>query len=257
MIKDWIDIIRSADYFNLVPKNQNMMLITDPLHGGRGAEGVGTLGVETEYDKVFSVDSIPEEFEGLPPKFIAMTNAQSLVDNNDLPHAADPAPAQRCGNVAFVWGTPTNRSEMTRINRIFSFADRIYLHREDGFPALIEAVGLAKHYYHGKLHRKGQHPAIKADYIFAHWYYSGKNFRNNGPAVICIKDYKEYWNDGVFIGHKWSSISPFWKCRDLIGPADEDTLSVFLENIRGKTNLFSNTYFTDPEDEVVYMTDFT
>lgn len=258
MIKDWIDIVRSADHFNLVALHSEELILSTPIVAGNPSSSMpGPRDIRTEYDRVRTIKKVPDGFEGPIPNYIGITEAQSLVDCKDRPHAEDPAPAQRCANIAFIWGRPITDQNFPNSMRQFTFAEGFELHQDNGFPAFIEAIGLTKHYTHGKLNRKGQHPALKADYIFAHWILNGKAYRNNGPVSICIKDYREFWDDGRFVGHKWSTITPYWLYRHDASPPDEDVLDDFLRNLKGKTSPFYNSYFQDAEDEVVYMADFS
>jgi hypothetical protein len=241
-MKEWVEVIRDASFFNLLVGNTESVDTELSVFIDTRSKGF-----TVDYDSVFPVckSNMPN-----PPAFIAVSDAYSHATtdssmNNIIPHASEPAPAQRAGNVAFIWG---DRS---------TYHNGIFPYREDGFPAVVVAVGLSKHYHYGKLNRKRQHPAIKAEYLAALWYSKqGGMCRGNGPRSITFENYKEFWIDGEFKGHRWTDYNLSWRHRLLDTPDDEDTLGDFLGNLIGTTNMFSDVYFTDGQDEVCYLTDF-
>ena len=244
-MKEWVEVIRDARYFNLLVTN------TLELETQIEFEVFSRSGpVTVQYDGIRIVNHNIEGFEN-PPTHIAVSDAQchatsGSTRDNIVPHAADPAPAQRAGNIAFIWSNPATR--MTEVSP----------YRDDGFPAVVVAVGLSKHYTSGKLNRKKQLPAIKAEYLAALWYNNpDSNYRANGPSSIAFDNYKEFWIDGEFKGSRWTDINESWKHRVLDTPEDEDTLGEFLANLHGTTNKFTQRYFDNAEDEVCYMADFS
>lgn len=244
MIKDWIDIVRSAEYFDLA-KNANGRGF--PVHEITG----GDESLLTSYEYLYSIgDNVSEDFPGKPPDFIAMTNAHSSVNDKSEPHAEYPAPAQHCSSIVFMWGERNEPLEL--LPGDLHVSDMISLHRDDGFPAMIEAIGFKKHYANGKLHRKGPYAALSADYIFVHWADEKTPNQRIGPSIVSISDYKEYWKDGVFTGHKWNKITPFWS---FLTDKRMD-IDNFLANLRGNQNPFSNNYFDNQEDEFIFIADF-
>jgi hypothetical protein len=134
-------------------------------------------------------------------------------------------------------------------------SSRFQAYRDDGFPAVIVMINVSKHYQNGSLHRKRKQPAISADYIGALWYQEpGEHIRRNGPACILLENYKEYWEEGEFKGHRWSNYNLSWGWRDKRN--DDEALEKFLGNLQGSTDMFSNSFFTDIQDEVCFITDF-
>jgi len=250
-IKNWIDIVSSHHYFNLIAPNlENEVEIVDDIEGG--AEGI-----VTSYNRMYKIVTVPDDFPGIPPTYMGASSTHSYVDEHNLPHAEEPSAAQIAGNVCFLWdkGPPRFHVGPRKI------VNPLGQHREDGFPALIEVIGLRKHYTHGKLHRKGGHPALKCDYLFAHWYQHGIPKRNNGPTTIMILDYKEYWTYNLFNGYKKTEHKCVWTPSVSLQEHDEfekkskETLQ-FLTKLKGDVNIFSNTFFENPEDEFCYVAEF-
>jgi hypothetical protein len=241
-MKEWTEVIRDARFFNLLVSNTKDM-DTDLSFHINTCRGEITV----QYDSIFRVDSFDMPN---PPNWVAVSEAQShatprSTKKNIVPHAEDPAPAQSAGSIAFIWGK--NHSSNGTIDA----------HREDGFPAVIIATGLRKHYTYGKLNRKRQHPAIKAEHLAALWSEKPGEFnRGCGPCDISFENYKEFWVDGEFKGHRWSDHCLDWKPRGLATAANKDALTVFLGNLNGTTNMFSDMFFADEEDEVCYIADF-
>ncbi len=240
-MKEWLEIIRETDFFNLLALNTEDISISTAFD----FETI-TGNINVQYNEVRSIKKAPMPN---PPNFIAVSDVHSHVTeqstpNNLIPHVAEPAAAQRAGNIAFIWGDCLNGS--------------LRPYREDGFPAVVLATGLAKYYTYGLMTRKGQHPAIKAERLAALWFDKDPDecYRNNGPASISFECYKEFWIDGEFKGQRWADYTLDWKHRILSTPADEDTLGNFLEDLKGTTNMFSDVYFPNEVDELCYMTDF-
>lgn len=249
-IKNWIDIVSSHHYFNLIAPNlENEVALAADLKGG--AEGINT-----SYNRLFKIKEVPPDFPGVPPTYIGASNSHSFVDEHNLAHAEEPSAAQTAGNICFVWDNGPPRYHVG----IRNITHPVSQHREDGFPALIEVIGLRKHYYHGKLHRKGVHPALKSDYLFAHWYHNGESKRNNGPTTIKIDGYKEFWKDGQFNGYKKANHKCVWTLHGHRDKPEFDEFCgkvlVFLDTIKGGTSLFNNTFFENPEDEFCYIAEF-
>lgn len=250
VIKNWIDIVNNHHYFNLIAPNlENEVELVEDLKGG--AEGI-----HTSYNRLYKIKTISEDFPGVPPTHIGASNSYSFVDENNRPHAEEPSAAQTAGNICFLWDKGPPRYHVGPRNITHPLSQ----HREDGFPALIEIVGLRKHYYHGKLHRKGAHPALKCDYLFAHWYQYGKLKRSNGPTTIMVYDYKEFWTEDQFNGYKKFKHQSIWTLpgHRPIREFDEKSAETlkFLCNLKGGVNIFGNTFFEDPEDEFCYIAEF-
>jgi hypothetical protein len=250
-MKEWLESIRDDRFFNLLVTNTKSVDTEESffINTRRG-------GITIQYEAVFPVVNfnMPN-----PPAFIAVSEAQSHAtsdssEDNITPHSPEPAAAQVAGNIAFIWGDRAivSGSQFQPISMIVPY-------RDDGFPAVVIAVGLSKHYQYGKLTRKKQHPAIKAEHLAAIWYdqRGGESHRNNGPTAISFENYKEFWIDGEFKGHRWTEYCYSWKHRVLNTPSDEDTLGKFLDNLNGTTNMFTDVFFADEEDEVCYIADFS
>ena len=242
-MKEWLEVIRDTDFFNLLALNidkvsTNVAFDFETLTGN----------INVQYNEVRPIkkSSMPN-----PPNYIAMSDVHSHVGENStpdnlIPHVAEPAAAQRAGNVAFIWGDYNHASKS------------LSPYREDGFPAVVLATGLAKYYQHGVMTRKGQHPAIKAERLAALWFDKDPDecYRNNGPASISFECYKEFWVDGEFKGQRWADYTLDWKHRKLNKTGGVQLLYNFLEDLKGTTNLFSDVYFDNETDELCYMTDF-
>lgn len=244
-MKEWTEVIRDGNIFNLLTQTTLLMEETEISFEVGSRNGP----IIVQYEEIRVVHPTPKGMIN-PPTHIAVSDVQSHAStdstkDNIKPHAEDPAPAQRAGSIAFIWAP--NAQQVTNE----------YLHRDDGFPAVVVAVNLSKHYNHGQLHRKGQHPAIKAEYLAALWYdRPGINYRGTGPSCIAFDNYKEFWTEGVYKGQRWTDYNISWKHRILSARDDEDTLGNFLNSLKGTTNMFTNTFFADAEDEVCYMADF-
>ena len=250
-IKNWIDIVSSHHYFNLIAPNlENEIEMADDLEGG--AEGI-----ITKYNRLYKTITVPEDFPGVPPTYMGATSSHSYVNENGVPHAEEPSAAQVAGNVCFLWDKGPPRYHVGPRNVTHPLSQ----HREDGFPALIELVGLRKHYHNGELHRKGGHPALKCDYVFAHWFQHGKLKRSDGPTKIMIWDYKEFWTHGQFNGYKKFKHKCIWEVLPPTQGEEEfeeraaKTLE-FLNKLKGGVNIFGNTFFENPEDEFCYIAEF-
>lgn len=248
-VNDWIDIVRSDKFFNLIAANlENVIQVPSRVHGG-------AFGISTTYETIYEVKSNPD---GLikPPNYIAASLfCQSFTDEHGKPHSEDPAPTQRADHLAFMW--TNDRSIHVSVSGQTSprVGDFITFHRDDGFPALIEATNLRKHYYHGKLHRRNKRsPAIQTEYLFAQWYQHGTYHRNNGPNILMFKNYREYWKDGLF--EKRSNGKTGFRERGWPTDHNMTKLNEFLAMTKGKQNPYGNVFFTHPADEFRYMTEF-
>jgi len=240
-MNDWVDIIRSDKFFNLIPHNlDNTIELKQKVYGG-------AFGISTTYETLYEIKNNPDELIKPPDYIAASFFCQSFTDDHGKPHSEDPAPTQRVSHLAFMWSKgsiPTKpKNEFTGF------------HRDDGYPALIEATNLRKHYYHGKLHRRNKrNPAIQADYLFAHWYQYGDLHRNNGPNQLLFRNYKEYWKDNIFEKRTDGRTN----CCEHGWPKHHDNqkLNEFLSMIKGARDPYSNIYFKHSADEFRYMTEF-
>jgi hypothetical protein len=235
-VKQWLEIIRNAEYFNLLVQNQQSK-DTDFLI----SLGTKPSAIMVQFDNAYEVSN--NRFDGCPDSIITNDSVSAYVSDdstsdNIIPHGYDPAPSQQAGAIAFQWSSPNGEVP----------------YRDDGFPALVTAVNLTKHYDHGTLHRKGPHPAIKAKYLAAIWYDNYRTpdvpSRTNGPECILFHNYKEFWKHGKFIGHRWASVSMRWKC------GEQDKFDSFMKTLKEPVDMFGNVFFTEPMDEICFVTDF-
>ena len=295
MIKNWIDIVRENDYFDLIEENvipDNKVEIVNGM-GGTDSVRLGSNIAITDYDILYRVTEVPGDFPGVPPTFIAITNFFKNYDEEGNPHGNSPAPAQRYENICFMWASVSEMHVIQCDNQMDVITtelkecgntllpDQITLHREDGFPATIEMIALSKYLSHGVPHRKGGHAAIRASYIIANWYVNGRSERNNGPYAISIEDYQEFWVEGKYKGYREKENYLNWKVRgcyfegdlccnvavthhrprrkDITGEQSKRAFTEFcefLETLSGKTDRFSNTFFLDAQDEVCFLASF-
>jgi hypothetical protein len=199
------------------------------------------------------------------PGYLHINNPRS-VGSYKCPTAPAPAAAQTADQITMIWsrsnqnfvelgydetvGMPAPEGVETYNDRfVDTYPNNGYTgkflaldvepHRDDGFPAIITIGGLRKWYKDGKLHRKGSHPAIRADYIGAVWMQDGEECRNTGPSRVLIEGYSEWHREGEYEGHRHNKVWTEW-----------DRLP--LEEAHGSVNPLSNRYFGDIQDEMIY-----
>ncbi len=267
-MKNWIDIIRPDDYFKLIDLNTANIIPVDLKFGSNV--------VRTSYNEMYHIRNIPDDLPYDPPTLAFHTPIYKNIDDEELPHGSKPAAAQRYGNVIFMWGNFVNAGTKKLAYSSGCLIDKnnFIPHREDGFPAVIELINLHKHFYHGGLHRVGNNPAIKADYIIASWFLEGDMRRVDGPCCITIKNYQEFWKNGEYHGYKEEDHYLGWALHNISlhetesarivtprSPYDKinpyaSNLASFLANLNGKTDIFANRYFTEAQDEVCFGAEF-
>ncbi len=282
-IRNWIDIIRCDDYFELAAINHRKENIIESPYYGPYAHvyniprshfqetkiRLGYQNVLTEYDTFYLISDIPDDFPGIPPSAFSLTTFFRNSDETGAPHGNSPAPAQRYGNIVFLWGDVKKAMENSHHE-----AHHIDFHREDGFPASIEVVNLSKHFSHGALHRKGSNPAIKADFIVAHWFKSNRRNRPGGPHTIAVEQYNEYWTGGVYKGFREGNHHLSWDIAGYTLQSDRHGVvtrtpipkelgnhsyarfNSFMGKLQGETNIYSNQFFVSAEDELCFITEF-
>ncbi len=76
------------------------------------------------------------------------------------------------------------------------------LHRKGDLPAIIWETGRKEWYKNGKLHRKGDLPAVIWETGTEEWWKRGKMHRKKGPSFKCLSGYKEWWIHGKKIEKK-------------------------------------------------------
>lgn len=262
---DWIDMVRDPRLFSLFQTasstgNPERTELGDFLHFPRDN---GRRDLFLDINEMYPFES------DLGMGLIHMTNPHT-VGRTDRPHAPSPAPAQRADNITIVFTqsleeysvlgydegvgvfAPTNAlwdAEDPGSPGCGSFGQRDpHPHRDDGFPAVIVIGGLQKHYHEGKLHRTGNHPALKADYVGAVWMNAGKKHRPTGPSTVLLTDYQEFHSHGEYQGFRFKGKHLTWDHQN-----DPQTHPDFWDGLSGKTDVLSNQFFTNPQDQMLWM----
>lgn len=254
MIENWIDVIRAHEYFNLLGLNQNNKIELTKIAGG-------DYTVVTEYDYVFEVKIVPSDFEekyGTPPNYIGASYCRNYLDSENQPDSSASVAAQQAGNISFFWTNKYSNSNLGGNPNPFSAYDDFKRHRSDWWPASIEMINVQKYYSSGLLHRNSNRPAIRADYIIASWYEEGCLYRANGPAIINLRGYKEYWKDGKYSGYDMDNHTLTWKTtmKKDMEDSEYERMMEFVEESNG-TDLFTNHYFSSPDDEFCFIAEFS
>jgi hypothetical protein len=217
-ITDWFDIIRHPAFIPLAHMNHQNRIVFK-VTGGNGDFTI-------DYDGLYAIKEHPTCFKNLPD-YMAV-------------HEPTLGGIHYVKNLLFIWGELEGKF--------------IRPHREDGFPALIEVVGLKKHYLGSTIGRKdNERPALKADYIFAHWMENNKRHRPVGPPVVQIRDYREYWKDGKIYFYREGHVKLYWG-DELV---NNDHFENFLNNLRGTVDPRMNSYFQNKKDEFQFMLDYS
>ncbi len=238
VIKNWFDIVICPDFFRIIEFNNTPGNKFDKF--GLDALNLGTGNWGTVYNHFYAVRTVPIGFPTKPPSFFSVTD----IKNKQTPYRAI-----WYGNVSFFW---TNTPGYGK------------LHREDGFPAALELVNFTMHTEGSKLSRYAT-PAIEAEYVFASWMENGNYKRNNGPSIVSLERLKDYWRDGNHIKRDVEDMSFRWDTRDRI--IEQSTrhmqqssflgkLSEFFNEHEHQTDPYSNVFFTNPQTEFFYMTEF-
>jgi hypothetical protein len=171
------------------------------------------------------------------PAFVYVSNGNT-IGPVDQPSAPSPAAAQTADLVTIIWGTPKDESMSTIQNRCeIDIADSVEL------PSMVVISGLRKWYSGGKLHRKGNYPSLRADYVGASWYQNGIRKRNNGPHTIGIDNYQEFYKDGKYNGYRSGDIHEIWS----------DNLKDMSGDIHGTVDPLSTEYCHDLQDRFAMM----
>lgn len=249
MITSWIDIVRSHEYFNLLGLNQGNKVDSISISGG-------DYSLVTQYDYLFDVRVVPNDFEkkyGPPPNYIGASYCRNYLNSENLPNSTPSKPAQQAGNISFFWSKDSYRTERSSM-----LGPEIERHRGDWWPASVELVNIQKHYSSGELHRESKYPAIRADYIIASWYEQGILYRANGPAIVNLRGYKEFWVDGEYQGYTLDANNLTWKTT-MTKTMEDSEYQEMLEFVdeAGETDLFSNHYFLNADDEFCFINDFS
>lgn len=254
-VVDWIDLIRSPKMLDLPVKNPNTV-------SGFEMPVTGDFQHATSYERFQLID----DPNGLtdPPVMLSASNYFRAPPVGPYKfHTEDPAPTVRAGNLAWFWGTVTKKVSDPQ----YSY-DPIYvrdsdtgidqrtreykMHGPGEFPTMIEAIGLQVHFHHDRLQRKGRkNPAISVKKLIATWGAHDRPFRKNGPIRVSIDDYQEFWKDGKFKGFVYGDYHIDWgKDRD------PGAIREFLKTIDSPLAIFSNRIFTNPQDEVIFISEF-
>lgn len=248
--RDWIDLIRSTALFNpnTPPENEQHPLINPyEVRFTQGKKAAKILSIP---------NAAPVSMYGVPA-YLHINNPWSVGSWME-PSAPDPAIAQSADQITMVWAKDTkpksymfdepsgvfavSGAKVFYADGSTSIGDFLALdpvaHRADGYPAILVIGGLKKWCNQGQLHRKGNRPALKADYVGAIWMQDGKPYRHNGPTHVLIEDYSEYHTNGVYQGYRTKKVSETWGNPNVSPPS-------------GVVNPLSNRYFSDPQDEVM------
>lgn len=246
--RDWIDLIRSTALFNPnTPPDHEQHPLINPYEI-RFAQG-------KKVSKILSIPyASPVSLYGVPA-YHHITNPWSVGSWLE-PSAPDPAIAQSADQITMIWTNDTKPKTymFDESSGVFPLegARSVYegegqgafqaldpvAHRSDGYPAILVIGGLKKWCQNGQLHRKGDRPALKADYVGAIWMRDGVPYRHNGPTHVLIEDYSEYHTNGVYQGYRAKKVLETWGSPQRSQPS-------------GAVNPMSNRYFCDPQDEVV------
>lgn len=237
-VRDWIDYIRNPSFLELgaaLGQSEHILGGT-PLQGGNDS-------FRPEYSKLYRINDYPDDLPGEPPTHIGFHERAVNVNDDGVIHAEDPAPAQRYGSIIMLWADPMGFEVQNGRPQ--------GLHRV-GYPAIIEVIGLYKHFQDGLLHRRRpSNPAVRCDHLFASWYLNGAPCRPNGPCEVYIEGYREFWTSGNYRGFSMNKHETHW-----VTDAPALKLDKFMDTIRGGTNLVSNHFFQNREDELSYMAEF-
>lgn len=252
MIKNWIDIVRSYEYFNLLGMNQGHRIEPTDVSGG-------DYTLVTKYDDLFEVKVVPNDFEkkyGPPPRYIGASYCRNYLDSENSPNSTKAKPAQQAGNISFFWSKEEYNAP--GMYHLPADEDGLRKHRGDLWPAVVEMINIQKHYSSGLLNRESKYPAIRADYIIASWYEEGNLYRANGPAIVNLRGYKEYWVDGVYKGYDMDNHTLTWKTTMAATMEDSQHQEMleFVENSK-ETDLFTNHYFLNADDEFCFISDYS
>ena len=251
MIKNWMDIVRSYEYFNLLGMNQGHRIEPVSVSGG-------DYTVVTQYDELFEIKVVPNDFEkkyGPPPRYIGASYCRNYLNSENSPNSTPSKPAQQAGNISFFW----SKEEYDHTDSVvYDPPCGLKRHRGDSWPAVVEMINIQKHYKSGLLNRSSEYPAIRADYIIASWYEEGRLYRANGPAIVNLRGYKEYWVDGVYGGYDMDRHTFTWKTTmtTTMEDSQHQEMLEFVENSE-KTDLFTNRYFLNADDEFCFISDYS
>jgi len=253
MLDRWINIVRSYEYFNLLGLNEENKI--DVSVGG------GDFSLVTQYDFLFDVKVVPNDFEkkyGPPPSYIGASHCRNYLNSDNLPDSPCSKPAQRAGNMSFFWSKDAYVHDPYHLSYQDDNNEGLTRHRGDWWPASIEMVNIRKHYSSGELHRDSNFPAIRADYIIVCWYEHGNLYRANGPAIVNLRGYKEFWIDGKYQGYSLENNTLTWKTSMTKSMEDHDYQKMleFVED-SGGADLFSNHYFLNADDEFCFISEFS
>lgn len=153
------------------------------------------------------------------------SNLQNYVDLGYDEASGQPAPA---------WVTVVPTPYDTRTGK-FRALDPV-LHRVD-YPATLITSHLVRQY---ESEASMVPSLISAKTLVANWYLNGSLNRWDGPRRIVIKDYKEFYEDGVLVNATWSDGYVDWGSRGV------------PRHIEGPSHLLGVKYFGDPQDELFW-----
>lgn len=240
---DWIELVRDPELM-ILPKRASKRL------SNLKVPDMGDPNVVTDYDELWEINrgsiSVPD--------WPCMVSPNGYVKAPKVGpyefHSEEPAPTFRASNLSYFWGQVVQSESPSGAYQ----NDTKYLyhmHRESPNPAVIECIGFKSHFHWNKLHRKGMWPALSVDKLIVTWAVDNRPFRKNGPVGITINGYKEFWKDGVFKGYRMDGYDLTWgKDRD------EGAIKEFLADTEESYDIFSNRFFRNPQDEMLFISEF-
>jgi len=263
LIKNWTDF---ASCYPL------MKALVDLMPGG---EKIAEMSYEPiQNDTSFRVDrhsyldaeKLPEELRKYAPKQVfwwrdglrhrAHARHETFHGSVLLAYgniAIEPAP-HRSWSTGSSWAANSPIFSYPRSQPSWKDVPDDYLHREDGFPALIGLFG-----YHGKFNPLTQLPygdvrkrTITCTHLTGSWCRHGRPYRAFGPCGMIIHSYREFWEDGKRSNCRHSSVDTYWRPTP---EKDLDEFKAFRARIR-KTDPYQNIYFLDSVNRTEYVTRF-
>ena len=238
-VRNWIDIIRSKEYLDLIPRNKNRGKI--PIVD----LSFNDIPIRTSYDHLYRVTNVSEHLYGKPPTLMSFTNYEMnnmavKKDKRDMDAKHDEMIV--ANGVLFVW----TKEEANKLSRGGIRNHQFTVHRDDGYPAVLEMVNVRRRQDRilGVLNGVGKEPALSCEYLIAHWYKDNKKYRKTGPLSLCFESYKEYWDVGRYRGYRYLDLT--------INDRYEDDDLEELKNDYD-IDIFRNSIFLDPLDEMDYI----
>lgn len=239
-VRNWIDIIRSKEYIDLIPLNRiskNLVLYHNEI-------SFNSIPVRTTYDKLYFVTRVPECLYGNPPTLISFTSYDDQSGKIIKPELKEERWDGKieANGVVFIW----TKERVSDLSPAKIRSRKYTIHRDDGYPAVMEMtnIKIIRDKILKILSSDGVKPALSCEYLMAHWYKNNVKYRKSGPHSLCFQNYKEYWDTGRFRGYRYLDLT----IDDRFG---EDDLNELKEDY--DIDIFRNSIFLDPLDEMDYI----